>query len=68
MFVRMLGQVAPGPGEGAAAEGRSYRWCRFQCQVSWGWEGGQRDDVVAEGNFTALPQVPFGVFLGRGAE
>ncbi|KAL8918426.1 MAG: hypothetical protein Q9208_007331 [Pyrenodesmia sp. 3 TL-2023] len=58
MCMSFLGQVTPRPRE-LGSDGRTYRWFRFQYGISWRWEGEDRYDDVAEGNFTALPYIPF---------
>ncbi|KAL8901983.1 MAG: hypothetical protein Q9207_004926 [Kuettlingeria erythrocarpa] len=60
MFMQFLGLMAPGV-DGPGSERRAYAWCKFQCQFAWKQEGEQVAHawVVAEGNFTALPKVPF---------
>ena len=58
LFIRFLGQVTPRP-SGPLFVGRAYSWYKFQCQFSWERDGESESFVVAEGNFTALPQIYF---------
>lgn len=64
MFTRFIGLFAPGI-DGPGNDRRAYAWCRFQCQLAWKREGEAVAHawVVAEGNFTAFPKVPFGASL-----